>query len=134
MFSPKSWGKMPPAIPALETSQPEIPQPESVSPVPDKFTKQGFSDFTGPSAENRVLHINLGFFRYGTSDKIHAAAMVLSLLLFLAIGGVFFSGIWLTSAEWPDKVFSWLSSTFLFVTGVALGKGAGSDKQKDDFD
>jgi len=45
------------------------------------------NDYTGSEAENRVLHINLWFFKYGTNDKTHAAAMVLSLLLFITIIG-----------------------------------------------
>ena len=78
------------------------------------------NDYTGPQAEDRVLHINFGFFKYGTNDKTHAAALVLSLLLFCTIVGVL---IWGDGGEWAKEAFHWLGSAFLFVTGVALGKG-----------
>lgn len=107
----------------------EILPPENVSPVPDRATKKGMSDFTGPSADNRVLHINVGFFKYGTNDKAHAAAMVLSLLLFASIGALLIFGM---SYPWADKVFTWLGSAFLFVTGVAIGKGSAPDKPKEE--
>ena len=101
----------------------EIPEPKNVSPVPDRDTKKGMSDYTGPSADERVLHINVGFFKYGTNDKAHAAAMVLSLLLFASIAVLLIFGM---QHEWADKVFTWLGSAFLFVTGVAIGKGSGN--------
>lgn len=81
------------------------------------------NDYTGSEADNRVLHINLGIFKYGTNDKTHAAAMVISLLLFLTIVGVLILG---DGGDWSKEAFRWLGSTFLFVTGVALGKGGGS--------
>jgi hypothetical protein len=78
------------------------------------------NDYTGPQAEDRVLHINLMFFKYGTNDKTHAAALVLSLLLFATIVGVLIFG---NGTEWAKEAFHWLGSAFLFVSGVALGKG-----------
>jgi len=30
--------------------------------------------------------------------------------------------------DWSDKAFSWLGSAFLFVSGVAIGKGSGADE------
>lgn len=78
------------------------------------------NDFTGTAADNRVLHINLGIFKYGTSDRTHAAALVLSLLLFGSIVGVLIFG---NGGEWAKEAFRWLGSSFLFVSGVALGKG-----------
>ena len=101
-----------------------IPEPGNTSPVPDKATKRGLPDFTGPDAPDRILHINLGFFKYGTNDKVHAAAVVFSLLLFTAIVGVLIFGLAATNAGWAEKAFNWLGSAFLFVAGVALGKGS----------
>ena len=63
----------------------EIQPPSNLSPKPDRATRRGMSDFTGKDARNRVLYINAGFFKYGTNDKAHAAAIVLSMTLLLAI-------------------------------------------------
>jgi hypothetical protein len=105
----------------------QIPPPENTSSVPDKATKTGLNDYTGPIANSRVLHINLGFFKYGTNDKTHAAALVLSLLLFLTIVGVIGFG---DGGEWTKEIFRWLSGAFLFVAGVAIGKSSESDSEK----
>jgi arginine exporter protein ArgO len=35
------------------------------------------------------------------------------------------------AADWTEKVFAWLGSAFLFVAGVAVGRGA-PEKKKDD--
>lgn len=102
----------------------DIPDPENTSPVPDRATKVGL-DFTGEHAGDRVLRINLGFFKYGTKDQTHGAALVFSLLLLLCIVGVLAFG----SGANADKALSWLESAFLFVSGVAVGKSAdGSGK------
>ena len=83
------------------------------------------NDYTGSEADNRVLHINLWFFKYGTNDKTHAAAMVLSLLLFITIVGVLVFG---NGGDLAKEAFHWLGSAFLFVSGVALGKGGAEEK------
>lgn len=75
-----------------------------------------------------MLHINLFIFKYGTNDKTHAAALVLSLLLFSTIVGVLIFG---NGGEWAKEAFRWLGSAFLFVSGVALGKGGVEPKSKD---
>ena len=80
----------------------QIPPPENTSSVPDKATKTGLNDYTGPAAESRVLRINLGIFKYGTNDKTHAAALVLSLLLFLTIVGVIIFG---DGGDWAKEIF-----------------------------
>jgi hypothetical protein len=101
-------------------TQIQIPPPDNLSKVPDQATKKGISDYTGPEADNRVLHINLGILKYGTNDKAHAAAVVFSLLLFFAIIGVLIFG---DGGAWTKEAFRWLGGAFLFVAGVAIGKG-----------
>ena len=98
----------------------QIPPPSNTFSIPDSATKKGMNDFTGTVADNRVLHINLWVFKYGTSDRTHAAALVLSLLLFATIVGVLIFG---HGGDWAKEAFRWLGSSFLFVSGVALGKG-----------
>jgi arginine exporter protein ArgO len=112
-------------------TQLQIPPPDHTSNVPDKATQKGISDFTGPEADNRVLHINLGILKYGTNDKAHAAAVVFSLLLFIAIMGVLIFG---SGGEWTKEAFRWLGSAFLFVAGVAIGKGNDAESNKDQKD
>lgn len=106
---------------------PEIPPPENASPVPDKFTKK--ADYTGPSAEGRILQINLGIFKYGTNDQTHAAAMVLSLLMLLAIIGIF---AFAPPGDKTDRILGLLETAFLLTVGVAIGKSrSGTPKAED---
>lgn len=105
-------------------SHQQIPPPsENLSLQPDKDTKKGLPpDYAADgSAGHRVLHINLGFFKYGTNDKAHAASIMLSLLLFVAIISVIVIGMFTSNMTWAEKAFNWLGSAFLFTTGIALG-------------
>jgi len=86
---------------------------------------------TGDSADERILFINLGIFRYGTDDKIQAAAIFLSIVLLIIIAFVIF-GAQGQGSVWNDKVFAWLTGAFLFVSGVALGKGGSNGFKSED--
>ena len=104
------------------TSELDIKQPDNVPVEPDDDTKTS-PDFTGDTAASRVLYLNWGWFRYGTDDTGHAAALVLSVILLFVILLIIFIGIfWHLNPTWMDRVFTWLGSAFLFVTGVAIGK------------
>lgn len=105
----------------------KILPPSNTSTRPDRDTAKGITDYTGSSADNRVLHINFGFFKYGTHDKVHAAAMILSILLLIVTVFVIYAGFSGQKPDWVDKVFAWSTGAFLFVAGVALGKGASGD-------
>jgi hypothetical protein len=106
-----------------------IPAPTvGISDSPDQFTATS-PDFTGDHAENRILHINLRWFKYGTDDKSHASAIVLSLVLLLlavivaVIGAAsMYSG---KAPDWLETLITWIGNAFLFTAGVAIGK---SDK------
>ena len=99
----------------------EIPQLGKISKSPDEDTKKS-PDFTADHADERVLLINLRFFKYGTNDKTHAAALAFSLALLVIIIVVIFLGIFSPkSVTWTDKIFNWLGGTFMFVAGIALG-------------
>jgi hypothetical protein len=104
---------MPPSI---------LPPSGDLSDRPDAETRKGL-DFTAGSAENRVLFINLGIFRYGTDDKAHAAAIALSAALLIVAVGIIAAGLFSTNAPWLDKVLAWVSNAFLFVAGVSIGQG-----------
>lgn len=111
---------------------PSIPPLGNVPKEPDEETRKGLkNDFTGDGAENRVLHINLGFFKYGTDDKAHAGAMVLSMLLLVMIALTGVAGLIAQEDEWPGEILQMLGSAFTFVAGVAIGQGI---SKKDDAD
>lgn len=101
-----------------------IPPPPSVSNRPDKATAEGLRDYTGNEASDRVLRINVGIFKYGTNDKIHAAAIALSLVLLIIIVGICIAGFFSSNVSWVEKLFNWATNSFLFIAGIALGKGA----------
>src|SRR4051794_32788072 len=101
---------------------PTIPSPSgNLSDIPDSDTKRA-PDMTAPgSADNRVLFINLGFFKYGSNDKQHSASMILAFVLLLAFIGVIVAGFWAANAGWLDKAITYLWNGFLIVGGVAIG-------------
>lgn len=88
----------------------------------DESSKDTPADYTGKDAPERVFHFNLGFLKFGTSDKIQGAAVLLSILILIVICGVFAAGLSNSSNPWIEKAFGWLSSAFLFVVGVAVGR------------
>lgn len=114
----------------------KIPAPPgNLSPDPDQYTAKD-PDFTGDHAGNRVLHLKLPWIRYGTDDKGHAAALVLSALLLIValivcvIGLIGqFSG---HDAPWVGAILSWIGNAFLFTAGIAVGKSAESNKKATD--
>ena len=108
---------------------PITPPDTGSSTEPDQYTKSA-PDFTGDNAPERIFFINLFFFRYGTKDKAHGAAVLLSLLLLIVILVVIGVGLRFEQSAWLDRVFTWLGSAFLFVSGVAVGR-SGSEEKKD---
>jgi hypothetical protein len=118
MQQPQEQQPLPPVIP---------PPSGDLSDVPDSETKKGLVDFTGPDASNRILFINLGFFKYGTADKAHAGSIFLSLVLILVAFLIMIIGLSSANGPWLEKVLSLVWSAFLFVVGVSIGR-AQSDK------
>lgn len=104
----------------MTRTPPAIPPLGNVPTAPDAETRKGLNDFTGDGAPNRVLHINFGFFKYGTDDKGHAAALVLSMLL-LGLTGI--AGLIAPDDEWTKTLLQMLGSAFTLVAGVAIGQG-----------
>ena|ERR1700735_4249793 len=106
----------------------KIPPPSgNLSEKPDHATRKDI-DFTGPSAEKRILYINLGIFRYGTDDKAHAASIVLSLILLVMTLIIMLVGLFSSNLGWLEKMQAWIGSAFLFVAGVAIGRGGRDTK------
>ncbi|MEH2472998.1 hypothetical protein V1281_005812 [Nitrobacteraceae bacterium AZCC 2161] len=118
MLQPPEQLELPPVIP---------PPNGDLSDVPDNETKKGLVDFTGPDASNRILFINIGFFKYGTADKAHAGSIFLSLILIVVAFSIMVIGLYSANGAWLEKVLSLVWSAFLFVVGVSIGRGQ-SDK------
>lgn len=112
---------------------PQIPPPRNVPREPDPAT-QKFPDFTSRTAESRILYLNLGFFRYGTNDKVHAAAVTMSLVLLLVNVALIFIGLFREPTDWHKTAFQWTTNTFLFVAGFALGTSGSSRSGNGDQD
>lgn len=99
----------------------------SPNPDPDTATSPDLPDFTGDEAGSRVLHLTTRWLRYGTNDKGHAAALILSVLLLIIVGLVVVAGVaagYLLGDQpgWLEKTLTWLGNGFFFVAGVAIGK------------
>lgn len=94
--------------------------------VNDKSKKNipTLSDFTSENANHRVLRINLGIVKYGTNDKVQGAAILFCLLLFILITVTISVGVYHKEHYWINKIFSWLTSTFILVLGIAIGRAA----------
>jgi peptidoglycan/LPS O-acetylase OafA/YrhL len=98
-----------------------ITPPKNPSPVPDKYTKKEPAH-TSPEADGRVFYISLLFARYGTDDKSHGAAVLLSILTLAVIFVLICIGVKTGVTPWLDRAFTWLGSAFLFLAGVAVGR------------
>ena len=77
---------------------------------------------SGDSAENRILFIDAGFFRYGTDDKTHAAAIVLSSVLLIVGLLVVAIGSFSSNSVWLERALMLIWNAFMFVAGIALGR------------
>ena len=112
-------------------------EPKTLSPqaaLPDQDTKTGLpDDQTGPKAKGRIFFINLGFVRYGSTDKAHGAAVLLSLLLFLLLCVLLVLIVRFPDNDSLGRFFDWLSGAFLVIAGVAIGRNPPTkNDEKDD--
>ena len=102
---------------------PEILPPPETSNVPDRETKLGLPDHTGTgSADGRVMHINLGFLKFGTDDKAQAVAFILTTLMLLLLGAI---SIWGQDTEQTKAFASLLEKAVLITIGVSVGQAVG---------
>ncbi|MFT8711443.1 hypothetical protein [Komagataeibacter rhaeticus] len=124
---------LPPNPPPPEAPKAKIKPPTGdLSNTPDKATKAGLCDYTNPKdANDRVFYLNLYFFKYGTNDKVHAASLLMSLILLFMIFWLLVIGLYSSNDPWKDKLFSWLGSAFTFISGVAIGRGVNGSKSDD---
>lgn len=92
------------------------PQPSEV------LHRDSPADYTGPDASERVLYINLGFLKFGTTDRLQGAALVVLMLLFPILIVVIVLGMFPDSNAWADRIFSWVGPVIVLVSGVAVGR------------
>ena len=93
---------------------------QNVPAIPDKHTRKDPTFFDG-GAPNQVFKFERWGFSYGTDDKGHAAAIILSVLIVILLAGVFLGGF-LVERSWIPDALKLLGTTFTFVAGVAIGK------------
>jgi len=110
-----------------------IAPPSNLSNIPDPETQRGLGDMTAPAASGRVLHINLRFFKYGTSDQSHAAAVTLSMTLIVVLVLIACLGFYSPNSPTFDKIMTLVGNAMILVIGVAIGQKA-SGAQPDDKD
>lgn len=88
-------------------------------------------DYTSHNAKDRVLFVNLGLIKFGTTDKIQGAAIFLTIVfLLMAILIILFSlkAGW----DWAKDVLGWLTTPLMLTVGVAIGRGSTTENGKPD--
>ena len=93
---------------------------------PDEHTRKDPVFFPG-GAPNQVFQLNLGFVSYGTDDKSHAAALILSIMLGFLMALLFFGGFFV-DRPWISDALQVVVPAFTLVSGVAVGQGTSKDK------
>lgn len=102
-----------------------LPPPETPN-VPDRETKLGLPDQTGKgAADGRVMHVNLGFFKFGTDDKAQAVAFILTVLM---LGILTALAIWGQDTDQAKAFAGLLEKAVLITIGVAVGQSIGRRK------
>ena len=96
----------------------------SVSGEPDKYTKKSFVEGGAPG---QVFKLNWLGIEYGTDDKVHSAAVMLSVFLLMLIGLVVGVGAF-SDRSWIPTALQILGPAFTFVAGVAVGKSIGNNE------
>ena len=89
-----------------------------VSDKPDEHTKKSFVQGGAPG---QVFSLNLFGVKYGTDDKVHSAAVFLSILVLILLGIVFVLGTFV-DRSWISTAIQTLGPVFTFLAGVAVGK------------
>ena len=94
-----------------------------ISRKPDKYTKKASDSFVGDGAPGQVFKFECLGFSYGTDDKSHAAALILSFLLIIIYLIFYLMGI-IFDRDWiPDQLDN-IGTLFTLVVGVAIGQGS----------
>ena len=72
--------------------------------------------------EGQVFHFQRWGLSYGTDDKGHAAALILSVLLFIGLILCLLVGSFASNSVLVSDIAKVLGTAFLIVAGIAVGK------------
>lgn len=109
-------------------NQRKVPDRPSPNDVTEKDRPE---DYTGPSAPNRALFINLYFLKFGSDDKIQGAAIFVCICLTILIILVLMINTIKESSALTTAVLDWIKSPFLLALGAAVGRaGTGNGKSQ----
>ena len=95
--------------------------PPDTSTIPDEATEKNPAFHEGGGA-GQVFHFRRWGISYGTDDKGHAAAIILSALLLAVLLIVILVGA-VTDSIWISDALHIVGTSFTFVAGVAVGQG-----------
>lgn len=95
----------------------------TVSATPDKDT-QRFPDMTEPGSPGRVFGFDFMGFKYGSSDKLHSAAFLLSILMVVAVIILAVISMFAKNGEAASDAVQTLGQVLILTIGVAIGRGA----------
>lgn len=96
-------------------------------PASDVVRKDSPSDYTGDNADERVLYINLYFIKFGSTDRLQGAALMLSMVLLFLIALSILGGF-VSDSSWAKEAIAWLGTPLMLVVGVAVGRALPSSK------
>lgn len=98
----------------------QVVGPGEIPVDPDADTNKNPA-YTDGGAPNQVLHFQWAGISYGTDDKGHAAALILSVLLLLLLVLLFIIGA-IVDRAWISDALKILVPALTFVAGVAIGQ------------
>jgi|GEM_PF-2056275 len=107
----------------MEQGKNQTPPPKAVpgGDKPDIETEKA-DIYTEGKAHGQVLHCRLGtWFAYGTDDKIHAGALVLSFVLLGTIGLIALLGLF-PCLKINTDILNMLGNALLLAIGAAIGR------------
>ncbi|ESW60222.1 MAG: hypothetical protein Q27BPR15_13070 [Rhodobacter sp. CACIA14H1] len=110
--------------------QPVVIAPPARVETPDRYTRQG-PNFIENGAPNQVFRFCKWGIEYGTDDKGHAAAIIISTCLLLLLCVLFVIGA-IVERGWIGDALQIVGTAFTITAGVAIGKGAEASKKDEE--
>ena len=95
--------------------------PPSLPDSPDAATSKA-PCFTDGNGVGQVFHFVKWGLSYGTDDKGHAAALILSILCLCVICALSIIFSVVTAPAFMSDTLKGLTTTFTFIAGIAIGK------------
>jgi hypothetical protein len=105
-----------------------IPAPgDNIPQEADRYTQKS-PDMTAAHAENRIFFFNCKILRFGTDDKVYAAAIILSTTLLIVLGFIAFL-MAVSNNEDLKHIAALIVSAFTGTSGYAFGRASLSNKE-----